>query len=187
MFKKKKRTPEALCDKADALCDAGFYDKAIDCFNKVLAQAPNNVRALMGKGDALICKGHLYKNALALSENDQRLKDEKAKDHYNEATACFDGVLKIDPKNVAAWQKKIYVLGIADLKTESMDCKVQLHLMELNCSTVQPQQNQGAAFNGKGSQINATQPRLFKSASLSTLPEEEEKTSSEDGQTNSLS
>ena len=75
----------------------GKYDEAIDCFNKVLEELPNNADTL-------------YQRSIALSRLDR----------HNEALEGYDKVLKIKPKHVDALYNKGIVLSIKGKHSEAI-------------------------------------------------------------------
>jgi len=83
-----------------SLLDAGFFDSAVECFDRVLQDQPGNAKVWMLK-------------ATALSRAEQ----------YEQALECLDKTLEISPQDGQAWQMKALCLSRLGRESEASDCQ----------------------------------------------------------------
>jgi tetratricopeptide (TPR) repeat protein len=83
-----------------SLLDAGFFDSAVECFDRVLRDEPGNAKVWMLK-------------ATALSRAEQ----------YEQALESLDKVLEISPQDGQAWQMKALCLSRLGRESEASDCQ----------------------------------------------------------------
>jgi ligand-binding sensor domain-containing protein len=83
-----------------SLLDAGFFDSAVECFDRVLQDEPDNAKVWMLR-------------ATALSRAEQ----------YEQALECLDKTLEISPENGQVWQMKALCLSRLGRESEASDCQ----------------------------------------------------------------
>jgi len=76
-----------------------MYDKAIDCFNKVIEIEPRFIGGWVNKGTGLMCIGE-----------------------YIEALRCYDQAITLDPKAMGAWFAKGELLRQLGKNDEAIEC-----------------------------------------------------------------
>ena len=90
---------DKLFDKGINLIEKEYYDKAIECFEKVIKKNPKNSKAWSNKG-------------LAHNGNWE----------YEEAIKCFNIALEIDPKDIIACFNKAVALNDCGKHEEAIEC-----------------------------------------------------------------
>jgi tetratricopeptide (TPR) repeat protein len=128
-----------LTNKGNILRKIGSCEEALTCYNKALEIDPKCVNALGNKGTALLELGH-YDDAvyyineardinpnsiLFIKDNAIHTAFQKAESlmqqqRYSEAISCYDQVLKIDPKEIAALSNKSIALERLERYEESI-------------------------------------------------------------------
>jgi Flp pilus assembly protein TadD len=78
---------------------SGKYDEAVQCFDWVLEQEPNNGEAWNGKGSALT-----------------------GSEKFEDAIACFDMALQLNPDLAFAWRNKGKALDRLGRDGEAQEC-----------------------------------------------------------------
>ncbi len=76
-----------------------IYDKAIDCFNKVIEIEPNFIGGWVNKGTVLMCIGE-----------------------YSQALSCYDKAIALDTKSTGAWYAKGELLRHLKKNDEAIEC-----------------------------------------------------------------
>ena len=130
------RIPESESEKwynlGAAYGDSGKYEKAIECFDKVIELEPNNASAWTNKG-TLLSLSRKYQEAIKCYDKAIELEPDNAITWFNkgstlmgesqmdvlhltdsgyfmtdweEANKCYDQALKLDPTNMLAWLDK---------------------------------------------------------------------------------
>jgi hypothetical protein len=94
------RTTSQWYEDGLAMIESGFFDSAVECFDRVLQAEPGNVEAWMLKATSL-----------------------SGLETYQEAVECLDAVLDIDPLNVQAWTDKASCLTKLGREDEAAECE----------------------------------------------------------------
>jgi tetratricopeptide (TPR) repeat protein len=108
---------EILLDKGNKFLDAGKYKEAINVYDKVLEQEPNDTAALYNKALALSSLGNFtdaieyYDKVLVIEPNATDALIGKADnlaqlEKYEEAITLYDKVLEISPNDTYASSMK---------------------------------------------------------------------------------
>jgi tetratricopeptide (TPR) repeat protein len=111
--------PFGWTSRASTMSRVGGYDEAIYCYDRVLAQSPTDVTALMGKASVLRNKGDIDgaldcydgviqshpKDTKALAEKGNILTDRR---QFAEAIQCYQVALEHDPSKLYSWLNLAY-------------------------------------------------------------------------------
>jgi len=114
--------------------DSGKYEKAIECFDKVIELEPNNASAWTNKG-TLLSLSRKYQEAIKCYDKAIELEPDNAitwfnkgsralqfLDKYEESIKCFDKVIELEPDNASAWTSKAVMFEYLDKYEESIKC-----------------------------------------------------------------
>jgi ligand-binding sensor domain-containing protein len=101
-----ERTTDQWYEDGLAMLDSGFFDSAVECFDRVLRVEPGHAKLWVLKATAFA-----------------------GMESYEKAVECFDKALEIDPRNVQAWRGK--ALCFASLSREEEAAQSQAEAMEV--------------------------------------------------------
>jgi tetratricopeptide (TPR) repeat protein len=144
-------------NKAITLSKLGKHNEALECLEKVLETNDRNTFALFAKGIALLNLGKpeealkYFERALSLvsatlsssDESGNTLTAKKAQilsqkgyalsevGDYDNAIACEDEAIRLDPWNQSPWQNKVYAMLVRALKKETSHRSVLQAIAEL--------------------------------------------------------
>lgn len=115
------KTEKKLLEKAKFLLEHGEYNKAINCFNKILKLNPDNLDAIYNNGKAYFFIGEYDKdlecNNLILAKDPEYIDAWNAKGYvlmnigeYEKALDCFNRALDLDPDHIRALSNKAILL-----------------------------------------------------------------------------
>lgn len=96
------RTTSQWYEDGLSMLDSGFFDSAVECFERVLQAEPGNIEAWILRASAF-----------------SRLES------FEEAIECLDAALQIDPQNVQAWRDKASCLTKLGREEEAAECERQ--------------------------------------------------------------
>jgi hypothetical protein len=94
------RTTAQWYEDGLVMIDSGFFDSAVECFDRVLQAEPGNVEAWILKATSL-----------------------SGLESYEEAIECLDAALAIDPLHVQAWTDKAWCLTKLGREDEAAACE----------------------------------------------------------------
>ena len=117
-----QKTPEQWLEIGDILYEIEEYDKALEAYEKVLQQDPNNAHILKKKGDALT-KLKQYLDALISYKRSVRLQSDfieaytaqseplRGLERFGDALAICEQALRLDSNNADAYNNKGKILS----------------------------------------------------------------------------
>jgi len=126
-------TREQLGNKGLSLGNLGYSALAIECFDEVLRETPNDPKAWINKGSSLAELSKLQ-DAIAcfdrgLSINSSLWQGWSNKGRavlqtgsWDEAVQCFDRAIELNPLNYSVWNLKGMVLSTQEKTLEALAC-----------------------------------------------------------------
>jgi tetratricopeptide (TPR) repeat protein len=143
-------------NKGISLHRLGFFDNAIQCYNKALEINVNDHRSWNNKGSCMRALGHFdnalvcFENALKISPSDTGALTNKgicldSLGFFKDANRCFDDALKIDPRFGPAWVSKGCSLSNLERSEESIHCYDRA--IEIEPTNTTAWYNKGMSFN----------------------------------------